>query len=140
MAAAKKTVRSLAETSEDKWDVLSHVVLSYNVFPNLAVNLHGDHAAIYRIVPDSQRPDRCYWHFSMLVPDEPQTEQSRQYFDKNFDYIVGTGHEDVAMAQATQQTLRSGANTSLVYSRYEPVLAWYHQRIADTVYPSSRPD
>jgi phenylpropionate dioxygenase-like ring-hydroxylating dioxygenase large terminal subunit len=140
MAAAKKSVRSLAETSEDKWDVLSHVVLSYDVFPNLAVNLHGDHTAVYRIVPDSQRPDRCYWHFSMLVPDKPETERSREYFDKNFDYIVGTGHEDVAMAEATQQTLASGANDSLVYSRYEPVLAWHHQRIANTADPSSRPD
>ena len=40
-----------------------------------------------------------------------------------------TGREDVAMAESTQRTLVSGANDSLVYSRYEPVLTWFHQRV-----------
>lgn len=130
MAAAKQSLATLAGTDEAEWDVLAHAVVSYDIFPNLAVNLHGDHVALYRVVPDAKRVDRCHWHFAMLTPEEPVSERSRRYFDKNFDYIVGTGREDVAMAESTQRTLASGANQSLVYSRYEPVLAWYHQRVA----------
>ena len=129
MAAAKKSVATLAETDEADWDVLAHVVLSYDIFPNLAVNLHGDHAAVYRLVPDQHRTDHCHWHFAMLTPEPVDTERAERYFTKNFDYIVRTGREDVAMAESTQRTLASGANDSLVYSRYEPVLAWYHERV-----------
>jgi phenylpropionate dioxygenase-like ring-hydroxylating dioxygenase large terminal subunit len=131
MAAAKQSLATLADTDEAGWDVLAHAVVSYDIFPNLAVNLHGDHVALYRVVPDARRVDRCHWHFTMLTPEEPVTERARRYFDKNFGYIVGTGREDVAMAESTQRTLASGANESLVYSRYEPVLTWYHQRVAD---------
>lgn len=129
MAAAKQSLRELATTPEADWDVLAHAVVSYDLFPNLAINLHGDHAAVYRIVPDSRRPDRCRWHFALLTPNELTTDKARRYFDRNFDYIVATGREDVAMAESTQRTLASGANDSLVYSRYEPVLTWFHQRV-----------
>ncbi len=130
MAAAKKSVATLADTPEAEWDVLAHAVVSYDIFPNLAINLHGDHAAVYRIVPDPAHPGRCRWHFALLTPEPVTTDSARRYFDKNFDYIVATGREDVAMAESTQRTLASGANDSLVYSRFEPVLTWFHQRVA----------
>jgi len=131
MAAAKKSVATLADTPESDWDVLAHVVVSYDIFPNLAVNLHGDHTAVYRIVPDPVRADRCLWHFTMLTPEPVTSEKAIGYFAKNFDYIVATGREDMAMASSTQRGLTSGANDSLIYSRYEPVLAWFHDRVAD---------
>ena len=131
MAAAKKSIATLADTPEAEWDVLAHVVVSYDIFPNLAVNLHGDHTAVYRLVPDPYRSDRCLWHFSMLTPEPVTSDKAARYFTKNFDYIVSTGREDIAMASSTQRTLTSGANDSLMYSRYEPVLAWYHRRVAE---------
>ena len=130
MAAAKKSLATLADTPEEDWDVLAHAVVSYDIFPNLAINLHGDHAAVYRIVPHATDPGRCRWHFALLTPEPVTSDKGRRYFDKNFDYIVSTGREDVAMAESTQRTLASGANDALVYSRFEPVLTWFHQRVA----------
>lgn len=130
MAAAKKSLATLADAPEETWDVLAHAVVSYDIFPNLAINLHGDHAAVYRIVPDASQPGRCRWHFALLTPEPVTTDKARRYFDKNFDYIVATGREDVAMAESTQRTLASGANDALVYSRFEPVLTWFHQQVA----------
>lgn len=129
MAAAKKSLAVLADQPEEDWDVLAHAVVSYDIFPNLAINLHGDHAAVYRIVPDAIDPGRCRWHFALLTPEPVTSDKGRRYFDKNFDYIVSTGREDVAMAESTQRTLASGANDALVYSRFEPVLTWFHQRV-----------
>ncbi|MDG2111074.1 MAG: aromatic ring-hydroxylating dioxygenase subunit alpha [Actinomycetota bacterium] len=139
MAAAKKSIATLADTDEADWDPLAHMVVSYDIFPNLAINLHGDHVAVYRLVPHQQRPDRCVWHFSMLTPEEPKTDKAIAYLDKNFDYIVATGREDVAMAESTQRTLASGANEALTYSRYEPVLGWYHRRVATQLASANAP-
>ncbi|MDH4146301.1 MAG: aromatic ring-hydroxylating dioxygenase subunit alpha [Acidimicrobiia bacterium] len=133
MAAAKQSIVELAERPEDDWDVTAHAVLSYDVFPNLAINLHGDHVAVYRVLPDPERPDRSVWHFSMLTPEPVTDERARRYFDRNFDYIVNTGMEDVDIAQRIQRTLASGANESVVFGRFEPVLAWYHQRIDEAL-------
>ena len=65
----------------------------------------------------------------MLTPEavEPESRQER-YFTKNFDYIVSTGHEDMAMAASAQRTL--AATDRVLHGGYEPVLQWFHQRIA----------
>jgi phenylpropionate dioxygenase-like ring-hydroxylating dioxygenase large terminal subunit len=128
MAAAKQSIRSVAGDDPSTWNVLDHAVVSYDVFPNLAVNMHGDHAAVYRIVPDARTPDRCTWHFTMLTPEpvEPGTKAER-YFGKNFDYIVSTGEEDIAMAVSAQRTL--AAVDRVLHGGFEPVLQWFHRRI-----------
>jgi phenylpropionate dioxygenase-like ring-hydroxylating dioxygenase large terminal subunit len=129
MAAVKRSARKMLEQEPKEWEVLRHAVLSYDVFPNLAVNVHGDHVAVYRVVP-GDRPDESVWHFSLLTPEPVVGDKAERYFAKNFDYIVGTGMEDVGAAEGIQRTLRSGANESVIYGRFEPVLAWFHERVA----------
>lgn len=129
MVAAKKSVTELQEQPESEWRILDHAVVSYDIFPNLAINHHGDHIAVYRVVPDGDRPDRAKWHFSMLTPEPVETDKAKAYFDKNFEYIVETGWEDVAAAESMQRTLRSGANDSLLFGRFEPGNAWFHRRM-----------
>jgi len=130
MAAAKQSIRTVAHDDPATWNVLDHAVVSYDVFPNLAVNVHGDHAAVYRIVPDDTTPGRCTWHVTMLTPDriEPGSKAER-YFGKNFDYIVATGHEDIAMAVSAQRTLP--AVERVLHGGFEPVLQWFHRRLDD---------
>jgi phenylpropionate dioxygenase-like ring-hydroxylating dioxygenase large terminal subunit len=129
MAAAKQSIRAAAADDPTTWNVLEHAVVSYDIFPNLAINVHGDHAAVYRILPDRRRSDRCTWHFTMLTPEpvDPDSKAGR-YFSKNFDYIVSTGHEDMAMAASAQRTL--AATDRVLHGGFEPVLQWFHQRIA----------
>ena len=129
MAAAKQSIRAAAADDPTAWNVLDHAVVSYDIFPNLAINVHGDHAAVYRILPDQRRADRCTWHFTMLTPEpvDPDSKAGR-YFSKNFDYIVSTGHEDMAMAASAQRTL--AATDRVLHGGFEPVLQWFHQRIA----------
>lgn len=127
MAAAKQSLRAVAEQDPAAWNVLDHAVVSYDVFPNLAVNVHGDHAAVYRILP-GERPDRCVWHFTMLTPDpvEPGSKADR-YFGRNFDYIVATGQEDMAMAASAQRTM--AATERVLHGGFEPVLVDFHRRL-----------
>ena len=130
MAAAKQSIRTVAGDDPSTWDVRDHAVVSYDVFPNLAVNVHGDHVAVYRVLPDPQRPDRCRWHFTMLTdqPVEPGSKAER-YFGKNFDYIVSTGQEDIAMAASAQRTM--AATDRVLHGGFEPVLHWFHERLDD---------
>jgi len=128
MAAAKQSIRTVADQDPATWDVRDHAVVSYDVFPNLAVNVHGDHVAVYRVLPDAHRPDRCWWHFTMLTdqPVEPGSKAER-YFARNADYIVSTGREDMAMAASAQRTL--AATDRVLHGGFEPVLHWFHQRL-----------
>ncbi len=135
MAAAKQSLRTVAGEDPATWDVAEHAVVSYDIFPNLAVNLHGDHAAVYRVLPDPGRVDRCWWHFTMLTADavEPGSKAER-YFAKNFEYIVSTGQEDMAMAASAQRTM--AATDRVLHGGFEPVLQWFHHRLdADVANP-----
>lgn len=127
MAAAKQSLRTVLDDDPARWNVLDHAVVSYDIFPNLAVNVHGDHVAVYRILP-GDRADRCVWHFTMLTPEaiEPDSKAAR-YFDRNFDYIVETGREDMAMAASAQRTM--AATERVLHGGFEPVLAAFHQRL-----------
>lgn len=133
MVAAKQSIGRLREAPESDWDLLEHAVVSYDIFPNLAINFHGDHVAFYRVFPDGARADASLWHFAMLLPEPAESEKAIRYFEKNFDYIVETGAEDVAMGERIQQTLDSGANESVLYGGFEPILTWFHRRVASTV-------
>jgi phenylpropionate dioxygenase-like ring-hydroxylating dioxygenase large terminal subunit len=130
MAAAKQSIQTVAATDPAGWNVLDHAVVSYDVFPNLAINVHGDHVAVYRVLPHHDRADRCRWTFALLTP-EPVAPDSKaaRYFGKNFDYIVSTGREDMAMAASAQRTL--AATDRVLHGGFEPVLQWFHQRIGD---------
>lgn len=132
MAAAKQSIRAVAATDPTTWNVLDHAVVSYDIFPNTAVNVHGDHAAVYRIVPHPERVDRCRWQFTMLTPErvEPDSKAER-YYGKNFEYIVATGQEDIAMACSAQRTL--AASQRALHGGFEPVLQWFHRRLDDAL-------
>ena len=129
MAAAKKSLLTMNDQDPADWRVLDHAVVSYDIFPNLAVNFHGDHVAVYRVLPG---PDVSHsmWHFSLLTPEPVTGEKAERYFGANFDYIVRTGMEDVGAASSIERTLRSGANETLCYCGFEPVLAWFHEQVS----------
>jgi phenylpropionate dioxygenase-like ring-hydroxylating dioxygenase large terminal subunit len=135
MAAAKKSLLAMADQDPADWRVLDHAVVSYDIFPNLAVNFHGDHVAVYRVLP-GRDVGRSVWHFSLLTPEPVTSERAERYFGANFDYIVRTGMEDVGAAASIERTLRSGANDTLCYGGFEPVLAWFHERVARSLRPS----
>ncbi|MGE3356828.1 MAG: aromatic ring-hydroxylating dioxygenase subunit alpha [Acidimicrobiia bacterium] len=125
MAAAKQSLRAVAGTDPASWSVLDHAVVSYDLFPNVALNVHGDHAAVYRILP-GDRVDRCVWHFTMLTPEPVDAgSKAERYFGRNFDYIVATGHEDVAMAASAQRTM--AATERVLHGGFEPVLTDFHR-------------
>jgi phenylpropionate dioxygenase-like ring-hydroxylating dioxygenase large terminal subunit len=132
MAAAKKSLLTMNDQDPAEWRVLEHAVVSYDIYPNLAVNFHGDHVAVYRVLPGTD-VSRSMWHFSLLTPEPVTGEKAERYFGANFDYIVRTGMEDVAAASSIERTLRSGANEALCYGGFEPVLAWFHERVAAVV-------
>jgi hypothetical protein len=89
--------------------------------------------AVYRVLPGTD-VSRSMWHFSLLTPEPVTGEKAERYFGANFDYIVRTGMEDVAAASSIERTLRSGANDALCYGGFEPVLAWFHERVAAAVH------
>ncbi len=133
MVAAKKSLSHLREQPEAEWNLLQHGVVSYAIFPNFAINFHGDHVAMYRIFPTGNALDASNWYFTMLLPEAATTEKAVRYFEKNFDYIVETGAEDVEIGERIQRTLDSGANETVLFGGFEPILSWYHREVTRLV-------
>ncbi len=133
MVAAKRGIASLEEQPEANWNLLDQAVVSYAIFPNLAINFHGDHVAFYRVFPDAKDQGRSLWEFDQLTPEAPKAPKAQRYFEKNFHYVVDTGAEDVEMGERIQKTLASGANEHVLFGGFEPILTWFHSRVAREV-------
>lgn len=130
MVAAKRSIGELERQPEASWNLLDHAVVSYAIFPNLAINFHGDHVAFYRVFPDPNSIGESYWDFDMLTPGVLSDPKARRYFEKNFTYVVDTGAEDVEMGERIQRTLASGANEHVLFGGFEPILTWFHTEVA----------
>lgn len=130
MVAAKKSFAELKGQPEAAWNLLDHTVVSYSIFPNLAINVHGDHVAFYRVFPDWRDSAKSTWSFAALTPEPAVSEKAVRYFEKNYDYVLMTGMEDVEMGERIQRTLASGANETVLFGGFESILSWHHRELA----------
>ncbi len=115
---------------EDRWDVLSHILPVYRLFPNSIVVFQSDHLETWRMLP-GDAPDRCTVEFALYAPEPPTTDKARGYWQKNYDLAVATvKHEDFALGERMQRGFMSGLQGEVIYGRNEPGLIQFHQRLA----------
>lgn len=112
---------------EERWDVLSHIVPIYRLFPNSIVVFQSDHLETWRFLP-GEAPDRCSVEFALFTPEAPASEKARRYWQKNYDLAVATvKDEDFALGERMQRGFMSGLQAEVTYGRNEPGLIQFHQ-------------
>ena len=67
------------------------------------------------------------------MPEQPRTEKSVRYWHKNIEILYGAIEEDFAMGETIQRGLRSGANETLNFGRFEQTLTWFHESVSEAV-------
>jgi phenylpropionate dioxygenase-like ring-hydroxylating dioxygenase large terminal subunit len=117
-------------------NLLPHVTLLYQLFPNAVLIHQQDHVELYQSFPDPHDPNACDTRLTLYAPRAPETDGERRHWKKNFDLIDGvTTTEDFGACQKIQANLRAGAVPFLVLGRNEPGVAHFHRMLKGALTP-----
>jgi len=126
-AVAKKTLLELDKEPREKWRLLDHAVMLYNLFPHTVLAYTADHCGVFTSYPIS--PDEALINVSVLVDPAVRATKPESYWDTNRDLILSALAEDFAVGATIQSNFRSGANKVQTFGKFEKALGWYHEDI-----------
>lgn len=117
----------------EQWDLRRHVTLTHVIFPNSLLIYHPDSTSHLAMFPTSV--DEVLFVHTMFVAHEPRTDKERAHWERNFALIdEGVfGAEDLFVSEQIQRGLRSGANETLIFGRFEQHLSRFHRHVAALV-------
>jgi phenylpropionate dioxygenase-like ring-hydroxylating dioxygenase large terminal subunit len=111
-------------------DLLEHVTLEYQLFPNAVLIQQQDHLELSQVFPVPGDPGQSIVVQSVYAPREGLTEERRSRFRKSFELLLGvTVAEDFAACEQIQRNLAGGSPTHLRLGRNEPGLVHFHQTL-----------
>ncbi|MBX3207737.1 MAG: Rieske 2Fe-2S domain-containing protein [Labilithrix sp.] len=125
----KRTIKELAHVPESTWTLRAHANVLFHLFPNTLVLVQPDHAAVLHVWPNGA--GRATVTSYLLVPEPPDSEKARGYWDANAAVLYGATDEDFAMGESIQRGVASGANREVVFGAFEHALAHFHGTIAE---------
>ncbi len=127
----KKSIRDLRNSPAENWRIRDHANILYVLFPNTMVLVQPDHMAVFHGYPDGI--DGVVVDAYVLLPEHPDTHKAAAYWQKNIDILFGALEEDFDMAESVQAGVRSGANETLTFGRFEQGLSWFHENVDRTI-------
>ena len=107
-----------------------HGTLVHLIFPNTILVYHPDYTSHIGAFPIA--PGEALFVHTMLVPEDPATDQARAHWDRSFDLIdrqVFQG-EDLVICEAIQAGLARGYGAEFVLGRLETAVHRFHNTIA----------
>lgn len=130
----RRSLLENARESEERWDLLTHSAIIYQLFPNALLVWQGDHLETWRAFPVGGATDRCIAEAALFAPDPAVTDKAKRHWERNMDLLMRTvEEEDFPVCLDIQRGLGSGAQTHITFGRNEPALAHYHRNIQEAV-------
>ena len=130
----RRTIVKLKDRPESDWDLVTHTAIIYVLFPSTVIVMQADHAEIWRIFPDPERPDTSVVHLDFYVPEPAETDSARRHWDRNLDLVLRTvEEEDFPTGEGIQAGFRAGAQTEVVYGRNEPALQHWQRTVTEAL-------
>jgi phenylpropionate dioxygenase-like ring-hydroxylating dioxygenase large terminal subunit len=127
----KRSIKGLENRPRSEWRIRDHANVLYHLFPNTLILMEPDHAAVLHCYP--LEVDRTRIDAYTLIPAPAETEKARAYWDKNNAILYGAIEEDFAMGESIQRGIRSGANESLTFGRFEHALTHFHRNVEEAL-------
>ncbi|MCX7355405.1 MAG: aromatic ring-hydroxylating dioxygenase subunit alpha [Alphaproteobacteria bacterium] len=128
----KRTLKDLAGSDPATWRLRDHSNILYYIFPNTVMVFVADHAAIFAMFPSGDA-NHSVMHLSFCLPEKPETEKAKAYWDKNASLIRIALNEDFVVGEGIQAGFASGANQHLTFGRYEKGLAFFHDIVEEAI-------
>lgn len=134
MASARKDIEKLRPDPDDpageQPDVLPGIILTYALMPTTVLVYVRDHVEAWSIEPHESDPARCRITLRFLVPELPETDKAKGYWERNWDTVVGAVHdEDWEMARRIQAGLDPASANPMTLGRNELGLHHFHRHL-----------
>jgi hypothetical protein len=120
----KRTIADLRGTDRAGWSAREHGNVLYFIFPCTLMLVQRDHVNVFNVLPRGARETEVSGY--TLIPEAPQTEKARRYWDRNIGILLGATEEDFAMGVSIQQGLDAGASHAFRFGRFEQAIGWFH--------------
>ncbi|HTK60791.1 MAG TPA: aromatic ring-hydroxylating dioxygenase subunit alpha [Pseudonocardia sp.] len=132
MASARKDIEKLRPTGDGTQpEILPGIILTYALMPNTVLVYVRDHIEAWTVEPHETDPGRCRITLRFLVPQLPESDKARSYWERNWDTVVGAVHdEDWEMARRIQSGLDAGSARPMTLGRNELALHHFHRHLA----------
>jgi phenylpropionate dioxygenase-like ring-hydroxylating dioxygenase large terminal subunit len=129
--------RSLLENAkepEERWDLLTHSAIIYQLFPNALLVWQRDHLETWRAFPVGGATTRCIAEAALFTPEPAVTDKAKGHWERNMDLLMRTvDEEDFPVCLDIQRGVTAGAQSHITFGRNEPALAHYHRGICEAV-------
>jgi phenylpropionate dioxygenase-like ring-hydroxylating dioxygenase large terminal subunit len=130
MASARKDIEKLRPSDGEQPDILPGIILTYALMPTTVLVYVRDHVEVWSIEPHESDPGRCRITLRFLVPELPETDKAKSYWERNWDTVVGAVHdEDWEMARRIQAGLDAGSANPMTLGRNELGLHHFHRHL-----------
>jgi phenylpropionate dioxygenase-like ring-hydroxylating dioxygenase large terminal subunit len=117
------------KTLDEVGDIMKHVAVNYQIFPNTIVVWQGDHFEVWTSFPGATRED-CKVRVMSLVTPEMSGEEYKKRWDNNWKVLIDTVNgEDWAVCHEIQDGLRYAKGDVLVFGRNEPGMQHFHTAV-----------
>ena len=132
MCVPRTTIETMRGVPEGERQILPHVIVLYQMFPNSLLIWQIDHVEIWRAFPGRDDPSRADVEMTIYKP--AVTTRPDSYWEKNRDVAIRTVlEEDFPLGERMQIGFESGATQDVIYGRNEPSLVHFHSSIRNAL-------
>ncbi len=127
VAMPSKNIVEVIEKEEKDRFLRDFTHTLYSIFPQSAFLIQEKHIDWVRTRPVSEGVTEMI--ITSLIPDTPNSlsKEQRKYWEENFSITLTTLDEDFVLAESIQQSLSSGAISTLSFGRSEGALKKFNQ-------------
>ena len=128
MAAAKRTLTELEGQPKEKWRILDHAIVLYQLFPNTVLTYTQDHCGVFTSFPVS--PDEIGDALLGAGQSGGEGQEAGKLLEGQCRPVRHPPSSRIsAIGETIQRNFRSGANRRQTFGKFEKALGWYHREI-----------
>lgn len=125
-----RRIEKLADTPTENRNVTGNLTYLYQLFPNVIIAKLTHHMNLGILEPiDEKRTKFTNYHMTNRVVDGA-LDQALEDAQRDLEFVNSSGQqEDIAVVEAAQRSLASGANSHFTFGHFEPAIVHFHEQM-----------
>ena len=123
----KRALKKMADLPSSEWELRKGANILLHIFPNTVVLIEPDHLMVVSFSPIDEKTTQ--YHSFMLLPDEPTTQQEKEYWDLNAQIFWNAIDEDNNMAVLQQKSFNGYSGSIMTVGSYEKLLVQFEKLV-----------
>jgi len=126
LVGVRKSFDMIADKPFDEIEMMPHVAVNYQIFPNTIIVWQGDHFEVWTSYPGTEAGS-CIVRVQSIISKESAVPERQSRWDRNWKIMIETVvNEDWAMSHDVQRTLPFKSNKEIIFGANEPGLQHMH--------------